>query len=339
MLVFAAMKKARIGILGCGSMSRWHGKVWTTEVPEAEIVALCDTHQPNLERYQRELFEPLNQTPATFADYRDMLAKVKLDGVMIITPHAHHFEQATAALDAGCHVLVEKPMVVTVEDARKLIAHALKTKRVLSVGLQGTFSPEFAYIRKQLEGKQLGEVRCVDAYVTQRWLAATRDTWRQDPKLSGGGEAYDSGAHVLHAMLYLPNLRPTEVFAWMNDCGTPVDIITAATIRYENGALGSVAINGNDVRGWEEGIYISASQGSVRTSVHGGRLEHWDATGKPVRYPAVKPVPSMYQNFVDCILGRAQTPCPPIWGLRHALLMEALYESARTGKPAKVLPE
>lgn len=333
------MKKVRIGIIGCGGMSRWHGKTWTTEVPDAEIVALCDTHQPNLDRYQRELFEPLNQKPATFADHREMLAKAKMDGVMIVTPHAHHFEQATDALDAGCHVLMEKPMVVTVEHARKLVDHAKKSKRVLSVGLQGTFSAEFAYIRGLLESKQLGEVRCVDAFVRQCWLKGKRGTWRQDPKLSGGGEAYDSGAHVLHAMLYLPNLRATEVFAWMNDCGTPVDIITVATIRYENGALGSVTINGNDVRGWEEGIYISASQGSVRAGVHGGRLEQWDAAGKPVRYPPVQPVPSMYQNFVDCICQRAQTPCPAVWGLRQALLLEALYESARTCKPVTVQPE
>jgi predicted dehydrogenase len=235
-------------------------------------------------------------------------------------------------------VLVEKPMVVTVEHARTLADHAKKTKRVLSVGLQGSFSPEFARVRGLLKRGELGEVVAVDAFVTQHWLTATRGTWRQDPNMAGGGEAYDTGAHMFHAMLYLSDLRPTEVFAWMDNRGAPVDVITAAVIRFAKGALGSASISGEDVR-FDEGIQISATRGAIRTSIYGGRLEQWDANGRLVRYPAVQPAPSMYQNFVDCILGRTETSCPAIWGLRQALLMEALYESARTGKSVKVQPE
>lgn len=332
------MKQVRIGLIGCGAMGRWHAKAWATEVAGAKVVALCDTDPENLRRCQREVFEPLRQKPPTFADHREMLQKVKMDGVMIVTPHAHHYPQATAALEAGCHVLVEKPMVVTVEHARKLIERARKAKRVVSVGLQGAFSPEFAYIRNLVCRGALGQVVSIHAFVTQNWLATTRGTWRQDPQLSGGGEAYDTGAHLFHAMLYLSDLRPLEVFAWMERRGSPVDIVTAAVIRFANGALGCASICGDDVR-FDEGIHLSATKGAVRTSLYGGRLEQWDAKGVWVRYPRIEPVASMYQNFADCILGRAQTPCPPIWGLRQALLMEALHESARRGTPVQVRDE
>jgi hypothetical protein len=96
------MKTVRLGMIGCGSMSRYHGKVYTTQVKDAEIVALCDTHKHNLDLYQREIFDPVKQKPPTFADYRDMIAKVTMDAVMIVTPHADHFQQITDSLDAGC---------------------------------------------------------------------------------------------------------------------------------------------------------------------------------------------------------------------------------------------
>jgi len=333
------MKKVRLGIIGCGSMSRYHGRVYTTQVPDAEIVALCDTHKNNLNRYQREVFDPIKQKPPAFADYEDMLAEVKLDAVLIVTPHNQHFEQVSASLDAGCHVLVEKPMVVAVEHARKLIKHAAKAKRVLSVAFPGTFSPEFQYIHGLLKSGAIGEVITADAFVAQAWKKGTKGTWRQELEVAGGGQAYDSGAHVFNALLYLTNLRPREVFAWTDNRGAPVDITCSASIRYENGALGTALINGDSVVGWDEGMRISATGGEFQTGIHGGRLMQWGADGKLLRYPVVPIVPTLQQWFIDCVLGRAENPAPPLWGLRQALLMEALYESARTGHPAKLQSE
>jgi predicted dehydrogenase len=333
------MKQVRLGIIGCGGMSRYHGKVYTTQVRDAEIVALCDTHRESLDRYQREIFDPIGKKPPTFADYEDMLDKVKMDAVLIVTPHADHFEQVSGALDAGCHILVEKPMVITSEHARRLIKHAAKKKRIISVAFPGTFSPEFQYINGLLKSGALGEVIAADTFIAQGWKRGTTGTWRQDPVLSGGGQAYDSGAHAFNALLYLTDLRPREVFAWTNNRGAPVDITCSAVIRYENGALGTALINGDSVVGWEEGVRISMTKGEVQTGIHGGRLQQWGADGRPVKYPPVPSVPSLQQWFIDCVLGRTENPAPPIWGLRQALLMEALYESARTGRPVKVEAE
>jgi len=329
------MKKVRIGMIGCGSFSRHHGRMFG-QMHHVQMVALCDPNRQNLDRYQREIFDPLNQRPRQFADYREMLKEVDCDGVVIVTPHAQHFEQAMAALGAGNHVLLEKPMVIGVKQSRELIARAKRVKRVLSLAFPGSFAPEFAYVRELLKRRELGEVISVHGFVAQSWLKGTRGTWRQDPALAGGGFAYDSGAHLFHAMLFLSNLWPAEVFAWTDNRGTPVDILASAVMRFENGALGTANCCGEDARNWDEGITLSGSKASVRTGIHGGRLEQWDAQGKLVRYPRVEPVPTLHQNFVDCILGRAETPCPPIWGLRQSLLMEALYKSARTGKAVRV---
>jgi len=320
-------------------MSRYHASVFTKQVKDTEIVALCDTHKDNLDRYQREIFDPINKKPPTFADYEDMLAKVQMDTVLIVTPHADHFEQVSDSLDAGLHVLVEKPMVITSADSRKLIKHAAKMKRIVSVAFPGTFTPEYQYIRGLMDKGELGEVITADAFVAQAWKQATKSTWRQDLKLAGGGMAFDTGAHVFNAMLYLTNSRPVEVFAWTDNRGAPVDITCSASIRYESGAMGTAMINGDSPAGWDEGVRVSFTKGEVQTGIHGGRLQHWGADGRPVKYPSVPTVPSLQQWFIDCVLGKVEDPAPAIWGLRLALLMEALYESAKTGRPIKVQPE
>jgi predicted dehydrogenase len=185
----------------------------------------------------------------------------------------------------------------------------------------------------------LGEVVTADGFVAQAWKQGTKGTWRQEPKLAGGGMMFDTGAHVFNALLYLANSRPVEVFAWTDNRGAPVDVTCSASIRYENGAVGSALINGDAMSGWDEGVRMSFTKGEVQTGIHGGRLQHWGPDRKLVKYPPVPAVPTLQQWFIDCVLGKAEDPAPAILGLRQALLYEALYESAKTGRPAKVQAE
>jgi len=116
------MDRVRLGVIGCGGMSRYHGRIFTQSVPEAEIVALVEPDSSNLARYIAEIF-PGQPAPATFTDYHTMLAEAALDAVLIVSPHSYHFQQVIDSIDAGCHVLVEKPMVISTADAQALIAH------------------------------------------------------------------------------------------------------------------------------------------------------------------------------------------------------------------------
>lgn len=316
-------------------MSRHHGRMITSSVPDLEIVALADTHQGNLDRYQKEVFDPIGQKPPQFDDHTKMLAKVEMDATLLVTPHTHHYQQILDSFAAGCHVLVEKPMVTETAHARTVLAEAKKRKKVLSIAFPGPFTREFQYIRNLIKKGDLGDVYLVNAICTQNWVKAVNGTWRVDPKLSGGGQAYDSGSHMFNAMLYLTGLKAVEVFAWMDYKGQKVDIITAATIKFDNGALGTAAVSG-DCPAMERGVYIQGPKGSVKTWIYGDSLEHWDSKAQKVKYPSVPETSNLWQNFVDCIRGRAETPSPGELGLIQAQLMDALYESARTGKVVKV---
>jgi predicted dehydrogenase len=331
------MEKVRLGIIGCGGMGRHHGKRFIQTVPEAEIVALADPNADNLARFITEVYPEGQQPEATFADYRAMLEAVDLDGVVIISPHAHHYQQAVDAIDAGCHVLVEKPMVIRTEDAQALIAHGRKHDKVISVAFPGPFTREFSYIREVIARGDLGEIYLVTGVCAQNWVRNVGGTWRTELALSGGGNLYDSGAHMFNAMLYLTGLSATDVFAFIDNKDQEVDMIASVALRFTKGALGTATVSG-DSTVMEQGIYIQGTKGSIKTSIYGGELEHWDGDTK-VRYPVVPATPSLQQNFIDCIKGRDTTPSPPLLGLRQARLMDAIYESARRGTPVSVVTD
>lgn len=331
------MERVRIGIIGCGGMARHHGRIFTRETPEAEIVALAEPNPKNLAAFIQDVWRGGEPEVQTYTDYREMMRSGGLDGVVIVTPHNQHFTQATEAIDAGCHVLVEKPMVISTADALKLIAHADAHKKVVSVAFPGPFTREFQYIRQAFQNGTFGEVSLVQAVCAQPWIQYQRGAWRADPVQSGGGNMYDSGAHMFNAMLYLTGLPVTEVFAFTNNKGEAVDVIGGVTLRYANGAIGTASVSG-DSTFFEQGVYIQGTQGSVKTSIYGGDMEVF-VGGRKLKYPVVPETSHPQQNFVDCIRGRAETPSPAVLGLWQARLMDAIYESAATGNVVKVVNE
>ena len=106
-----------------------------------------------------------------------------------------------AALDAGFNVLVEKPMVTRSDHAKKLAEKVKQTGLLLQVSFQASYSCEFAYIREVLKNGGIGELQTVTAWSHQGWRSlGNQRTWRHDPKLSGGGQMYDTGAHLFNAI-------------------------------------------------------------------------------------------------------------------------------------------
>ena len=125
--------RIRTGFIGCGGNASSHiGRV--LQIPEAEVVALCDPSSDSLTRAKER--NPEAKDLPEFTDYEKMLAEVELDAVQISTPHTLHFEQIMACLDKGLHVLSEKPMVCSVEHAHQVIAKAKQVDRTLMISYQ-----------------------------------------------------------------------------------------------------------------------------------------------------------------------------------------------------------
>lgn len=332
-------EKIKLAIIGCGWMAGNHMTVLQT-IPDAEVVALCDIKRENLERAWRERFAA-NPAIRLYDSYQQLLndPPAGLRGVLVATYHTSHFEISTACLEHGLDVLVEKPMCTSSDDARKLAATIKKTGRHFQIAFQSTYSSEFAYIRDVIQKGGIGTIQTVTALSCQGWKSIgniPQAAWRLDPKLSGGGQMYDTGAHLFASIAWLIDRPVTEVFCWLDNCGMPVDINSVMTIRWEGNILGSVTISG-DTPGWQDGIWISGDKGRLVTGIHAKRLEHYDAAGEAVKYPLVTQTNyTPMANFVACLQGKAQPRCPERYGLLHSWLMDALYQSAREGRPVKV---
>ncbi|MGD0389379.1 MAG: Gfo/Idh/MocA family oxidoreductase [Tepidisphaeraceae bacterium] len=327
--------KVKLAVVGCGGMGGEHIKL-IARLADAQVAALVDIRP---EAYQQKHKDLLNGDPSV-GTYDSLDAMLKnppagLRGVVIVTPHNLHFEQAVACLEHGFDVLVEKPMVTNSAHAHELKKKIESTGRHFQIAFQAPFTQEFAYIRQQIQAGALGELQTITAHSCQGWKKSCAGTWRHNPKQSGGGQMYDTGAHLFNAITWLVDRPAVEVFCITDNKGLEVDINAAMTIRWEGNVLGSVTISAN-TPGWQEGIIIAGDKGRIGTGIHGGRIEQWNEKGM-VKYPQVTQTHyTPVENFVDCLLGKAEPRCPVRYGILHSWLMDALYASAREAKPVKL---
>lgn len=328
------MARIRVALLGTGGIARKHVPSFTG-CDDAEIVAGCDVSKPVVEAFWQRALGDAVAHPPSFDDAEEMYAKAQPNAVVICTPHTLHFEQGMRALKAGCHVLMEKPMVTSAEHAYQIADQVAATGRVFCIAYNTPCSPEFAYLRELIRHQTLGRLEMVNGYLSQGWLKGTAGSWRQDPALSGGGQAYDSGAHPLCSLTWSVESEVDEVFAYVDNCGAPVDINSVFNVKFTNGVMASMAISGNCPSNGSHMVFI----------FDGGRVEvdPWGASWinvfqgrERVKYPPITGKPtSPADNFLDAILGRDKPRTSPANGIVHSQLMDAIYESARTGRPAK----
>jgi predicted dehydrogenase len=318
--------KVRVGFIGSGGNARHHmGNV--LKLSEFEIVALNDPNSAMIAQAKRD-YPALESVPA-FADYRDMLSSIEMDAVEISTPHTLHYQQVMDSLDRGLHVLCEKPLVCSVAHAREVIAKRDATGKVCMVSYQRHFQPEFRYIREKIASGEFGAVTFVSALQCQGWKRGTAGSWRQDPALSGGGQLNDSGSHLLDIILWITGLHVSKVSAFIDNCGTPVDINSALSITFKNGAQGNVSVVGDSAAGWHEDVTIWCERGVF--FMRNGKLQVCDQRGNRYTFDSMPGGSTPDRNFLDAIQGRDTVQSPFECGLRVIELTESAWKSAAQG--------
>lgn len=331
-----SMSKIRIAMIGTGGIAGKHAGTFLNRPDDVEIVGLVDVSDTVTAAFMQRLnFAKYNVNPPTFTDHETMYATVKPDAIVICTPHTLHFQEGMQALGHGCHVLMEKPMVTDAGDAYTLAAKVKETGKILVVGYNTPCSPEFQYLRNLVRTEELGKLELVSGWLSQGWMKGTTGKWRQDPKLSGGGQAYDSGAHPLCSLTWTIESRVAEVFAFVDNHGTPVDINSVISIKFENGVYASMTISGNCPTDGSAMVFIFEN-GKVE-------VDPWSASyirvwkgRQQVKYPPVTGEPTQpADNFIEAIQGKTDPRTTPENGIVHSELMDAIYESQRTGAVAR----
>jgi len=254
--------------------------------------------------------------------------------VTVSSPHGLHHRHARDALDRGLHVLVDKHFVLRTSEARELIALARARGRVLLVALNRHLDPANLYARDLIRGGALGTVYFARALQ----LGYPSDRFYADPELGGGGPLVGRGTHMASLIPWLTGWRPRAVTAVFADRGGPVDAGAAVAVDFGGGALGQIASLADAHRNVDE-VAVYGPGGVVVVERVPGRpgwtVRQHDAAGDvpPGPLPAGQ---TTTDHFVDVILGRAELRIPLDDALAAVQIVEAAYESARTGRPAAV---
>ncbi|MHC4715579.1 MAG: Gfo/Idh/MocA family protein [Planctomycetota bacterium] len=323
----------RIGMIGCGGNGRGHLKALSAH-PESEVVALTDPARGMIARARREI-PALADVPA-FADHRKMLAQVELDAVAISTPHTQHTGQIIDALNAGLHVLCEKPLTCSVADTKKVIAKARAKRRKIVVAYQRRWQAMRRFSRSFIRSKEFGKPLFVQSFLSQGWLWGTKGKWRQKPELSGGGQLNDSGSHLVDMIFWTMPSRPVEVSAMIENRGAKVDIDSAVSFRFADGCLGNLSILGAGPGNvfWED-LTIAGSGGQA-LFLRNGQLTV--STGSEmVEYKSFGRDADKHGHFIDVVKGRARNESPPEEFLPNIAFTQACWKSAAAGgRPVKI---
>jgi predicted dehydrogenase len=351
-------EKVRIGLIG----TSWFADLYHLPIlkshPRAELVAICG-RDPARAREMATKFA----IPAVFADYRAMLEQAGLDAVVIATPDDQHYPMTMAALDAGLHVLCEKPLALTVEHARAMYARAEAARVKHMVNFSYRWFPLYRYLHELIESGYLGRCYHCDISYLSDYARAGQYRWRFDPARAHGVLG-DFGPHVIDlARLFVGEVRrvSAHLAAFVPLVGPNGAVLESAnqsaymTIEFENGAQGAIHMSGMAQIGGrvqEQHIALHGEAGALVSEFQlaGWRMEitgvraaekEFQQISLPDRLWGDAPrddVLALYQRqsvadrlFVDAIL--ADRPIEPSFldGLKAQEVIAAAITSHQTG--------
>lgn len=348
------MSKFRIGVIGAGSIAKAHLDAYATH-PDVELVAIADI---NLER-ARAVADEYGAARA-YDDPHALLAEDDIDGVSICTWNNTHAPWTIAAVQAGKHVLVEKPLSRTVAEALEIEKAVEASDRVVQVGFVRRHSPNCQVLKSFIDAGELGDMYYAKASLIRRM--GNPGGWFADKEIAGGGPLLDIGIHVLDLAWYLMGApkavtvsgntydvlgnranittMPRYQVSDYDPTKNSVEDMANAVIRFEGG--GSLMLDSS--------YSLHATRDSIGVSVYGDRggadLEPSLHIATEMHDSVVNITPQISSgsfelgkafsneiaNFVDAGLGRAETLAPASHGVEIVKILEAIYTSAEQGR-------
>ncbi|MBW5448518.1 gfo/Idh/MocA family oxidoreductase [Cohnella sp. CFH 77786] len=347
------MSKLKIGVIGTGSISDSHLQSYANH-PEAEIYAVCDL---NVERAREKAAS--YGASKVYADYHEMLADPQLQAVSICTWNNTHAPVSIAALKAGKHVLVEKPLCKTVEEALRIEEAVRESGCVLQVGFVRRYSSTAAILKELIDAGELGEIYYAKASSLRR--LGNPGGWFADKERSGGGPLIDIGVHILDICWYLmgkPKVRSVSANTYKrlgnrsnvkglsfykaadyDASKNDVEDLANALIRFENGASLMVDVSFTlHAKKDETSIKLYGDKGGAElepelllVSEKNDTILNITPQVDHSTFHFADSFQNEINHFVDSALGRKETLSPVRDGVEMMKMLCAIYESAETG--------
>lgn len=337
------MTGPRIAVVGTGWWSANHHIPSLAGFPGAELIALCDPERQRAEELAAQ------HGVAEVADDLAQVLQLRPDGVLIATPHATHHDLAAQALDAGVHVLVEKPLTTSATDAFDLVQRAERAGLHLAVGYTDQYVPAAALVREAVQ-EDIGDLVQVMAEFssgTAGLFAAAEagddaeDAEDQHPvsysARMGGGQAHTQLTHVMGMVCWVTGRQVEEVAALVDHRGQEVDVDDAAVLRFTGGGTGVVTSTGmaGAANGERHRVRYLGTRGTVDQDLMAGQAElrRGDGPVVTIRTPAPEEPERTWlpaRRFADLLAGTADNPAPGRPAAAAVAFIEAALESAES---------
>lgn len=346
------MKKWKVGIIGVGSIAQEHIRAYQKNAA-VELVAFCDINPAQLAKMAEQY-----GVKQTFTDMHEML-KLDLDAVSVCTWNSAHAPCTIAALEAGKHVLCEKPMALSAAEALAMQRAAQKNGKLLMVGFVRRYGNDCKILKDFIDVGSFGELYYAKATYLRR--KGNPGGWFGDKSRSGGGPLIDLGVHVIDLTRYLMgNPKAVSVygatfqklFDRKEDIGRPsyrsagatdhdlcdVEDMASAMIRYDNGAVLSIEASFSlNIKKDEGAIQLFGTKAGAKLDPEleiYTNLNNYMANVQ-LDAPTALSFDGLFANeidhFVDCIVNGRACKSPAEDGVELMRILDAVYESAKTG--------
>lgn len=333
------LEQVRFAILGCGRMGRMHIERLRAD-GRGHAVALFDMQSEAIDSLRREIAPDARG----FTSFDDLLNQTDADAAIIGTPTSLHFDHIRACRSRGWHVLCEKPLADRREHLLTLIDES-HNGPVLSVAYQRRYWPVYRVLRDELQSGRWGAVRAVTSINSERWQQTIDGTWRDDPAINLGGFLGDAGSHKIDLAFFLTGLRPLDVFARNQTCGSRVEINSSLSARLEQDVLLTMHFTGQAqtfredfhihcehadllVRDWQ--IWLGRNNTLEPLPVADPQLR--SAMGvSPLAHPELDRLGNPVSGFLDQLLLNAPPVAPPECALPVFDFTQAALRSGYTG--------
>ena len=341
----------RYALIGCGRISPNH--IEAAKNNNLDIVAVCDVI-PELMKEKAEKFN-LPSAVKFYSDYKELIDKEKPELAAIATESGKHAEIAVYCINAGCNLIIEKPIALSIQDADNIITLAKKKNVLVCACHQNRFNKSVQYIRKAMEDGRFGRMLHGAAHI--RWnrgkeyytQAPWRGTWAQD-----GGALMNQCIHNIDLLRWMMGNEVDEVFAYTDNLIHPfieAEDIGMALVKFKNGSYGIIEGTTNIYpKNLEETLYLFGENGTVKA---GGKsvniIEEWsfaDKTDDPeyVKSTYHENPPNvygyghtpLYADVIDAIKTGRQPYITAEDGKNALELVLAIYKSAYDGMPVKL---
>ena len=341
----------RVGIIGAGSIADYAHVPGYRAQSGVEIAAVCDVVPGKAAQFAKD-----HDIPRAYDSHLEMIEKERLDAVSVCTPNFSHKQTTIDALEAGLHVLCEKPIAMNLAEGQAMEAAARKAGNVLQIGLHWRFTAEAQVLKRFAEAGDLGDIYYGEATYLRRRGIPGWGVFTQK-KFQGGGALIDIGVHTLDQTLWLMgNPRPVTVMGatyaafghrpevvsegqhW-DAAKFDVDDMGVGMVRFANGATLYLRASwaANIEKSYSEqkllGTLGGASKSPLKiyTEKHGALV---DIT--PTGLPEVKAHFKEIEHFVACVRGETACMVVPEQVLDVQAILDAIYESARTGHEVRL---